>query len=56
MKLTQEEAYLLTYPSLRRYDLCAKRDAAPKTISDMSLEQRRVYLQRFAALFVRKAA
>jgi len=43
MKLTQEEAHLLIYPSLRRYDLCAKRDAAPKTISEMSVEQRRVY-------------
>lgn len=43
MKLTTDETMMANLPSLRRYDLYAKRDAAPATIADMTVEQRREY-------------
>jgi hypothetical protein len=46
MKLTKAEAMMANLPSLRRYDLYTKRDAAPVTIADMTVEQRREYDRR----------
>lgn len=46
MRLTREETMMVNLPSLRRYDLCAKRDAPPATIADMTTEQRREYDRR----------
>jgi hypothetical protein len=42
MKLTKDETMMANMPSLRRYDLYGKRDAAP-AIADMTVEQRREY-------------
>ncbi|MHA6685351.1 hypothetical protein [Mesorhizobium sp. A556] len=41
MKLTGQEAYQVSFPSLHRFDLCAKQEAPAATIADMTVEQRR---------------
>ncbi|MBP0439897.1 hypothetical protein [Tianweitania sediminis] len=46
MKPTSAETLMVTLPSLRMYELAAKRDAPPATIADMTAEQRREYDRR----------
>lgn len=43
MKLTRMETFMVNLPSQRLYGLCAKRDAKPPTIADMSVDERREY-------------
>lgn len=43
MRLTQGETMLAHLPSLRRYDLAAKLNAAPSSIAEMTPDQRREY-------------
>lgn len=46
MRLTEGETMLANLPSLRRYDIVEKLNAAPSSIAEMTPDQRREYDRR----------